>query len=151
MSTCTVIAFSTLLWSVNSNYFIFNVIGQLVYWFMGKIRMRFAAGGAPVAVKHRAVNRSTKVRISLCVCVRACVRACVLYYTRIIHTHIFADKPSALFCFIYHSGTIFQLFTEFLQCWTCQSQDLILPGILKSFSKRHCKAYSKCSSNPGIW
>jgi hypothetical protein len=31
---------------------------------MGKIYMRLAAGGAPVAVKHRAVNQSTKVRAS---------------------------------------------------------------------------------------
>jgi hypothetical protein len=47
------------LWCVNCNYFIPNVIDQQAYWFIGKIRMRLAAGGAPVAV-----NRSTKVRTS---------------------------------------------------------------------------------------
>jgi hypothetical protein len=42
------------------NNFIPNVIRQQVYCFIGKIRMRLAAGGAPVAV-----NRSTKVRTAL--------------------------------------------------------------------------------------
>jgi hypothetical protein len=40
--------FQHLLWSVNCNYFISNVIGQEAYWFIGKIHMRLAAGGAPV-------------------------------------------------------------------------------------------------------
>jgi hypothetical protein len=52
-----------LMWSVNCNYFIPNVIGQQAYWFIGKIRMRFAAGGAPAAVKRRAVNPPTKAYI----------------------------------------------------------------------------------------
>jgi hypothetical protein len=42
------------------SYFIPNVIGQQAYLFIGKIRMRLAAGGAPVTV-----NRSKKVRTSL--------------------------------------------------------------------------------------
>jgi hypothetical protein len=42
-----------------------NVIGHQAYWFIGKIRMGLVAGGAPVVVKRRAVNRSTKVRTSL--------------------------------------------------------------------------------------
>jgi hypothetical protein len=33
--------------------------------FIGKISMRLAASGAPVAVKRRAVNRSTKLKNSL--------------------------------------------------------------------------------------
>jgi hypothetical protein len=52
------------LWSVNCNYFIRNVIGQQESWFIGKIRIRLAAGGAPVAVKRRVVNRSTKISCS---------------------------------------------------------------------------------------
>jgi hypothetical protein len=43
--------FRHLLWSVNCNYVIPNVIG--------KIRTRLAAGGESVAVNRRAVNRST--------------------------------------------------------------------------------------------
>jgi hypothetical protein len=35
------------------------------YCFIGKIHMRLTAGGGPVAVKRRAVNRSTKLRTSL--------------------------------------------------------------------------------------
>jgi hypothetical protein len=52
--------FQYFLWAVNCNYFIPNVIGQQAYWVIGKIRMRPAAGGAPVAM-----NRSTNVKASL--------------------------------------------------------------------------------------
>jgi hypothetical protein len=51
--------FQHLLWSVNCKYFIPNVIGQQACRFIGKIRMRIAARSAPVAVKRKAVNRST--------------------------------------------------------------------------------------------
>jgi hypothetical protein len=51
---------------VNCNYFIPNDICQQAYWIIGKICMRLAAGDAPVTVKRRALNRSTKVRTSLC-------------------------------------------------------------------------------------
>jgi hypothetical protein len=51
--------FQHLLWSVNCNYIIPNVIGQYEYWFIGKIRMFLAADGAPVAVKRRAMNQPT--------------------------------------------------------------------------------------------
>jgi hypothetical protein len=37
---------------VNCNYFIPNVIGSQACSFIGKFRMRPAAGGAPVAVKQ---------------------------------------------------------------------------------------------------
>jgi hypothetical protein len=57
--------FQHLLWCVNCNYFISNVIGQQPYWFSGKICMLFAAGCAPVAVKRRAVNWPAKVSTSL--------------------------------------------------------------------------------------
>jgi hypothetical protein len=50
---------------VNCNYFILNVIGQVAYWFIGKIRMCLAGDSAPVAVKCRTVNQSTKARPSL--------------------------------------------------------------------------------------
>lgn len=46
-------------------YFIPKVTGQQAYRFIGKNHMRFAAGGAPAAVKRRAENRSTKVRTSI--------------------------------------------------------------------------------------
>jgi hypothetical protein len=52
------------LWSVNCNYFVPNVTGQDAYWFIGKIRLHPAADDAPVAMKRRAVNRSTKIRTS---------------------------------------------------------------------------------------
>jgi hypothetical protein len=57
--------FQHLLWSVNCNYFIPNVIGQQAYLFTGKICMRLAAGSAVIAVKRIAVNRSTKLRTAL--------------------------------------------------------------------------------------
>jgi hypothetical protein len=44
---------------VNCDYLIPNVIGRQTCRFIGKIRMRLAAGGAPVSVKRRAVNRPT--------------------------------------------------------------------------------------------
>jgi hypothetical protein len=34
-------------------------------WFIGKIRMRLAAGGTPAAVKRRAVNSSNELKSSL--------------------------------------------------------------------------------------
>jgi hypothetical protein len=43
-----------------------NVIGHQACRFIGEIRMRLAASSAPVAVKHRAVNRSTKLKKTLC-------------------------------------------------------------------------------------
>jgi hypothetical protein len=46
---------------VNCNYFILNVIGQQAYWFTSRIRVRLAAGVAPVAVKRSAVNPAIKV------------------------------------------------------------------------------------------
>jgi hypothetical protein len=54
-----------LMWSVKYNNFIPNVIGQQAHWFIGKIRIRLAAVGAPVPMKRRTVNRSRKVRTSL--------------------------------------------------------------------------------------
>jgi hypothetical protein len=57
--------FQHLLRSVSCNYFIPNVIGQKAYWFIGKIRTRFATGGELVAMKRMAVNQSLKVRTSL--------------------------------------------------------------------------------------
>jgi hypothetical protein len=51
--------------SVNCSYFIPNVTGQQAYRFFDKIHMRLEAGGAPVAVKLKSVNWSTKVRSSL--------------------------------------------------------------------------------------
>jgi hypothetical protein len=42
--------------------FIPNAIGHPALSFTGKIRVPFAAGGAPAAVKRRAVNRSTKLK-----------------------------------------------------------------------------------------
>jgi hypothetical protein len=53
------------LWSMNCKYFIPNVIGLQAYWFIGKIGMYLATSSAPVAVKSRAVNCSTKTRTSL--------------------------------------------------------------------------------------
>jgi hypothetical protein len=50
---------------VNCNDFIPNVTGQNAYLFNGRISIRLTAGGAPVAVKPRAVNRSTNVITSL--------------------------------------------------------------------------------------
>jgi hypothetical protein len=52
-----------LLWSVNCNCYILNVIGRQACWFVGKIRMRHAAGGCPVAVKRRAMEPVNKVKI----------------------------------------------------------------------------------------
>jgi hypothetical protein len=40
--------FQHLLWSVNCNYFISNVIDHQACWFIGKICMRLAASDAPV-------------------------------------------------------------------------------------------------------
>jgi hypothetical protein len=57
--------FQRLPWSMNCNYFITNVIGQQVYWFICKILMNLAAGGALVAVNCRALSWSTKVKSSL--------------------------------------------------------------------------------------
>jgi hypothetical protein len=34
-------------------------------WVIGKIRARFAAGGAPVAIKRRAVNASSSLKHSV--------------------------------------------------------------------------------------
>jgi hypothetical protein len=59
-----------LIWSVNCNYFIPKVIGQQVYWFIGNVRVLLAAGGALVAVKRSAVNRSAGVRTFLYLCHR---------------------------------------------------------------------------------
>jgi hypothetical protein len=53
------------LWSVNCKYFILNIIGQQAYQLIDKIQMHPAARGALVAVKRRAMNRSTKLRMSL--------------------------------------------------------------------------------------
>jgi hypothetical protein len=50
---------------VNRNYFILNIIGQVAYSFIGKIHMCLAADSAPVAMKCRAMNQSTKTRPSL--------------------------------------------------------------------------------------
>jgi hypothetical protein len=49
---------------VSCNYLIPNVIGQQAYSFFSKIHVRLVAGGAPVTVKCRAVNWSTKVGTS---------------------------------------------------------------------------------------
>jgi hypothetical protein len=57
--------FQYLLWSLNCNYFIPNVIAQQAYWFISKICVRLAAGGAPVAVKRRSMTKSTNVRTFL--------------------------------------------------------------------------------------
>jgi hypothetical protein len=50
---------------VKCNYFIQKVIDLQAYGFIGKIRIRLEAGGASVAVKRRAMYRSTKVRTLL--------------------------------------------------------------------------------------
>jgi hypothetical protein len=55
--------FQHVLWFVNCNYFIPNVVGQQTYLFINKIRMQFATGNAPVAV-----SRSAKLRTSLYYC-----------------------------------------------------------------------------------
>jgi hypothetical protein len=52
---------------------------------MDKIRMRFAAGGALVTVKRRAVNESTKLRTSLFLIIceittRLVIFKCLIYY-----------------------------------------------------------------------
>jgi hypothetical protein len=52
------------LWNVN--YFIPSVIGHQACWFIGKIRIRLAAGGAPVAVKRRAVEPVNRCKNPLC-------------------------------------------------------------------------------------
>jgi hypothetical protein len=52
--------FQHLLWSVNCNYFIPNVICQQAYWITGKIRMRLGANRAPVTVKRRACTGQLK-------------------------------------------------------------------------------------------
>jgi hypothetical protein len=43
--------FQHLLWPVNSNYLIPNIIDEQAHWFIGKIRTCLAASGAPVAMK----------------------------------------------------------------------------------------------------
>jgi hypothetical protein len=45
--------------------FIPNVIGRQALWVIGKIRLRPAALGAPVAAKRGVVNSSTRLKISL--------------------------------------------------------------------------------------
>jgi hypothetical protein len=45
--------------------FIPNVIGRQACRFIGKIRMRLAASGSPAAVKRRAVEPVSKVKILL--------------------------------------------------------------------------------------
>jgi hypothetical protein len=62
-STCAGAEFEHLLLPVNCNYFIPNVIGRQACWFIGKICMRLAAGGKPVAVKRRAVEPVNKLKI----------------------------------------------------------------------------------------
>jgi hypothetical protein len=64
---------------------ILNIIGHQAYWFIGKIHMRLAAGGAPVAIKRRAMNQSTKFKNSVCVCVCMYVYMYIyIYKTKII-------------------------------------------------------------------
>jgi hypothetical protein len=53
------------LWSLNCNYFTPKFMGRQACWFIGKIRLRLAAGGAMVAVKHRAVELVNKIKILL--------------------------------------------------------------------------------------
>jgi hypothetical protein len=53
---------------VNCNYFIPNIIGL----FIGKIHMCLVARGAPVTVKHRALNSSIDLKSSLYVGVEVC-------------------------------------------------------------------------------
>jgi hypothetical protein len=65
--TCRGQHFQHRLWSVNCNYFIPNVIGRKVGWVTGKTRMGLAASSAPVAVRRRAVNSSSKKIFPLCV------------------------------------------------------------------------------------
>jgi hypothetical protein len=55
--------FQHLLWSLNCNCFIPNVIGQQAYWFIGKIHIPLASGGAPLAVKRRAMEPVREVKI----------------------------------------------------------------------------------------
>jgi hypothetical protein len=55
--------FQHLLWSVNCNYFIPNVIGCRACWFTAKIGMRLAASGAPVAVEP--VNKVKIIPVEL--------------------------------------------------------------------------------------
>jgi hypothetical protein len=59
--------FQHFIWSVNCNYFIPNVIGRQACWFIGKIRVRLAAGGAPVVVKRRSVESINKVKNPPCI------------------------------------------------------------------------------------
>jgi hypothetical protein len=53
--------FQHLLWSVNCNFFIPNIIRQQVHWFISKIHICLAAGSALAAMNHSTMNRSTKV------------------------------------------------------------------------------------------
>jgi hypothetical protein len=53
------------LWFVNGNNLNLNIFGQKAYWFVGKIHIRLAAGGTPVAVMGSDMNRSTKARTFL--------------------------------------------------------------------------------------
>jgi hypothetical protein len=48
---------------MNCNYFIPNAIGRQALWLIGKIRMRLADNGAPVAVKRVAVVTANNVKI----------------------------------------------------------------------------------------
>jgi hypothetical protein len=93
--------------SVNCNYFILNVIGQKTYRFVGKIRMRLAAGGAPIAVKRSALNPSTKVAIPLYI-MYMCVRACRWWdnlkqktVVRLVAISELRFKHLVLTCFLY--------------------------------------------------
>jgi hypothetical protein len=39
------------------------MFGRQACWFTGKIRMRLAASGAPIALKRRAVEQANKLKI----------------------------------------------------------------------------------------
>jgi hypothetical protein len=58
--------FQHLLWSVRCKYLILNVIDRQALWFIGKIRTRLAASGAPVAVKRRAGETANKIKNPSC-------------------------------------------------------------------------------------
>jgi hypothetical protein len=75
-------------WNQPRNYFPFNpnIIGHQAYWFIGKICICLAAHSAPVTMKSRAVNRSTKLK-SLCIFTYPSLKCCLFntafrYYTR---------------------------------------------------------------------
>jgi hypothetical protein len=55
--------FRCLLWSVNCNYFILNIINYETCWLNSKIHISLAASSIPVAVKRKDMEPVYKVKI----------------------------------------------------------------------------------------